>query len=162
MSLSRLSFEYPDIPNHQIVAANREDPTQDESSCLKKCSPFALATFFAAGHSKHVEVAHQVAFELWICMRDERRKDEFKDQQTAVLRNYRAAVFENRNSIPVLKAVQEKTDHLYIGAGRNRLRQICSNHFASGGRVFLRETSLGCIHAGLEVHKHASQMRVEP
>lgn len=34
--------------------------------------------------SEHVEVDHQVGFQLWICMRNERRKNEFNDQQTAV------------------------------------------------------------------------------
>lgn len=84
---SRFRFEYPDVPNHQIVASNRVCPGQDEARCLKKSSPFALATLSTAGDSKHVEVAHQVAFQLRICMRDERRKDEFNDQQTAILRN---------------------------------------------------------------------------
>jgi hypothetical protein len=35
-----------------------------------------------------------VAFQLWICLRYERGKDEFNDQQTAVLRNDCAAVPE--------------------------------------------------------------------
>jgi hypothetical protein len=44
----------------------------------------------------------------------------------------------------------------------DRLRLICGNQFASGGRVFIREAGFCCIHAGFEVHKHGSQMRVEP
>src|ERR1039457_64062 len=161
LSLSWFCFEYPDVPNHQSVASNRVYPGQDEARCLKKRSPFALATFFTAGHSKHVEVAHQVACQLRIWMRDERRKDEFNDQQTAVLRNYRVAVLENSNSIPVLTPVQYMLEHVYIGPRRDRLRQICGNQFASGGSIFIREARFGCIHAGFEVYKHASQMRVE-
>src|SRR5271165_4952474 len=106
LSLSRFCFDYPDVPNHQIVASNRIYPGQDEARCLKKCSPFALAALFTAGDSKHVKVAHQVAFQLWVCMRDERRKDEFNDQQTAVLRNYGAAVVENCDCLRVPKPVQ--------------------------------------------------------
>ena len=98
-SLSWLRFDNPDIPNHQSVASNRIDADQDEARCLKKRFPFALAALFPAGDSKHVEVAHQVAFQLRICMRDERRKNKFNDQQTAVLRNDRAAVLENRDSL---------------------------------------------------------------
>jgi hypothetical protein len=100
-SPSWLRFKYPDVPNHQSVASNWMYPGQNESRCLKKGSPFALASLFTASDSKHVEIAHQVAFQLWICMRHERRKDEFNDQQTAVLRNHRAAVLENSNSFRV-------------------------------------------------------------
>jgi hypothetical protein len=32
------------------------------------------------------------------------------------------------------------------GARRDRLRKICCNQFASGGRIFIREASFGCIH----------------
>jgi len=99
-------FEYPDVLNHQGVASNRVYPGQDEARCLEKRPPFALTTLSTAGDSKHVEVAHQVAFQLWICMRDKRRKDEFNDQQTAVPGNYRTAVLENSDSIPVLTPVQ--------------------------------------------------------
>jgi hypothetical protein len=82
-SLRWLRFENPDVPNHKSVAPDRAHPGQNESPCLKKCFPLTLATLSTAGNSKHVEIAHQVAFQLWICMRDERRKDEFNDQQTA-------------------------------------------------------------------------------
>ena len=106
LSLGRFCFEYTDVPDHQIVGSNRVYSGYKESRCLKKCSPFAFATLSTTGDCKHVEVAHQVAFQLWICMGDERRKDEFNDQQTAILRNYRVAVLENSNGIPVLTPVQ--------------------------------------------------------
>nr|WP_251106632.1 hypothetical protein [Alloacidobacterium dinghuense] len=80
MSLSRFCFEYPDVPNHQIVASNQIYLGQEEARCLKKRSLFALASLFTAGGSKHVEIAHQVAFQLWICVRDDRRQDEFYNQ----------------------------------------------------------------------------------
>src|ERR1700730_254716 len=160
-SLRWLRFENPDVPNQKSVAPDRAHPGENESRCLKKCSPLTLATLSTAGNSKHVEIAHQVGFQLWICVRDERRKDEFNDQQTAVLRNYRPAVPENRNSFPVLKPVQYMFEHVDIGARRDRLGQVCGNQFASGGKIFLREARFGCIHAGFKVHKHASQMRVE-
>src|ERR1017187_5792385 len=147
LSLGRFCLEYADVPNHQIVVSNRVYPGQVESRCLEKRSPFTLAALLTAGDSKHVEVAHQVAFQLWICMRDERRKDEFNDQQTAVLRNYRAAVLENRYSIPVLTPVQYMLEHVDIGARRDRMDQVCGNQFASGGRIFLREARFGCVHA---------------
>ena len=62
MPLSRFCFQYPDVPNHQIVASNRVYPGHAEARGLKKRSPFALVTLFTAGDSKHVEVAHQMAF----------------------------------------------------------------------------------------------------
>jgi hypothetical protein len=101
-----------------------------------------------------------VAFQLWICMQDERRKDEFNDQQTAVLRNYDTAVLENRDCLRIPTPVQNMLEHVYIGARRDRLRKICCNQFASGGRIFIREASFGCIQAGFAVHKHASQIAV--
>src|ERR1017187_4802478 len=155
LSLGRLCLDNSDVPNHQSVASNRVYPGQDEARFLKKRSSFALATLSTAGDSKHVEVAHQVAFQLWICMRDERRKDEFNDQQTAVLRNYRAAVLENSNSIPVLTPVKYMFEHVYMGARRDRLHEIRGNQLAPGGRIFRREAGFGRIHAGFEVHKHA-------
>ena len=53
-------------------------------------------------------------------------------------------------------------EHVYIGARRDRLCQVCGNQFASGERIFLGEATLGCIDAGFEVHQHAAQMGVEP
>src|ERR1035438_5253183 len=53
-SLSWLRFENPDVPNHKSVAPDRAHPGQNESRCLKKCSPLTLATFSTAGNSKHV------------------------------------------------------------------------------------------------------------
>ena len=65
-SLSWLRFENPDVPNHKSVAPDRAHPGQNESRCLKKCSPLALAALSTAGNSKHVEIAHQAAFQLRI------------------------------------------------------------------------------------------------
>jgi hypothetical protein len=65
-SLSWLSFENSDVPNHKSVASDRAHPAQNESRCLKKCSPLTLATLSTAGNSKHVEIAHQAAFQLRI------------------------------------------------------------------------------------------------
>ena len=65
-SLSWLRFENPDVPNHKSVAPDRAHPGQNESRCLKKCSPLTLATLSTAGNSKHVEIAHQAAFQLRI------------------------------------------------------------------------------------------------
>src|ERR1019366_7261635 len=104
--LSRFGFHDCDVANHPMVASNGVHGSDDEACCLKKRFPFALVAFFTAGHSEHVEVAHQEGFQLWICMGDERRKDEFNDQQTAVLRNDGAAVLENGEGICVLTAVQ--------------------------------------------------------
>jgi hypothetical protein len=91
-----------------------------------------LATLSTAGDSKHVEVAHQVAFQLWIWVRDDRRQDEFDDQQTAVLRSHgndRAAVLENRDCVRVPTPVQNMFKHVDIGAGGDRLRKArgCGN-----------------------------------
>ena len=102
-----------------------------------------------------------MAFQLRIWVRDDWRQDEFNDQQTAVLRNDHAAVLENRDCLRVPTPVQNMFEHVHIGARRDRLRQICGNQFASGGRIFIHEARFCCIHAGFEVHKHASQMRVE-
>jgi hypothetical protein len=74
--LSWSCFEYPDILNQQIVISNRVYPCQSEARSLKKRSPFALATLCAAGDNQHVKVAHQVAFQLRICLRDERRNSD--------------------------------------------------------------------------------------
>ena len=161
MALSRFCFDDPNVPRHQSVAANRVYSREDEARFLEKRFPLALAALFAAGDSKHVEVAHQVAFQSRICMRDERRKDEFNDQQTAVLRNDRAAVPENRYRVPVLTAVQDMLEDVDIRAGRNRLHEVRGNEFASGVGIFRRKARSGCIDAGFVVHKHASQMRVE-
>src|ERR1017187_1007844 len=60
-------------------------------------------------------------------MRDQRRKDELNDQQTAVLRNDRAAVLENRNGNFVLTPMQYMFDHVHIGARRDRLSQVCGS-----------------------------------
>src|SRR5438034_2725482 len=51
-SLSWLRFENPDVPNHKSVAPDRAHPGQNESRCLKKCSPLTLATLSTAGNSK--------------------------------------------------------------------------------------------------------------
>jgi hypothetical protein len=65
-SLSWLRFENPDVPNHKSVAPDWAHPGQNESCCLKKCSPLTLATLSTSGNSKHVEIAHQAAFQLRI------------------------------------------------------------------------------------------------
>jgi hypothetical protein len=46
------------------------------------------------------------------------------------------------------RPVQNMFKQVDIGAGGDRLRQICGNQFASGGRIFLGEASFGCIDAG--------------
>src|SRR6266404_1802996 len=94
-------------------------------------------------------------------MRDERRQYEFNDQQTAVLRNDCAAVPENSNSFRVPIPVQDMFEHVHIGAGRDRLAQVCGNEFASGGKIFIRKARFSCIQAGLAVDKHALQLGVE-
>lgn len=65
-SVSWLCFENPDVPHHKSIAPDRAHPGQNESRCLKKCSPLTLATLSTAGNSKHVEIAHQAAFQLRI------------------------------------------------------------------------------------------------
>ena len=94
-------------------------------------------------------------------MRDERRQYEFNDQQTAALRNDCAAVPENSNSFRVPIPVQDMFEHVHIGAGRDRLGQVCGDQFASGAKIFIRKARFSCIQAGLAVDKHASQMGVE-
>src|SRR5208337_355084 len=94
-------------------------------------------------------------------MRDEWRQYEFNDQQTAVLRNDRAAVPENSSSFRVPIAVQDMFEHVHIGAGRDRLGQVCGDQFASGGKIFIRKARFSCIQAGLAIDKHAFQMGVE-
>jgi len=115
-SLSRLRFENPDVSDHEGVAADRVDAGQGEACRFKERSPLPFAAFFAAGDGEHVEIAHQLAFQLWIRVRDERRKDEFDDQQTAVLRNAGAAVFEDGDCVRILTAVQDMFDHVDVGA----------------------------------------------
>jgi hypothetical protein len=65
-SLSWLRFENTDIPNHKSVAPYRAHPRQSECRRLKQYSPLTLATLSTAGNSKHVEIAHQAAFQLRI------------------------------------------------------------------------------------------------
>jgi hypothetical protein len=64
IAVSRFCFEYRDVPNHSSIVSNRVYADQDEACCLKKYSPFSLATLFTAGDSKHVQVAHQVAIAI--------------------------------------------------------------------------------------------------
>ena len=111
-SLNRLRFENPDVSDQEAIVSDRPYAGQDKSRCLKKRSPFALAALSPAGDSKHVEVAHRVTFQLRIWMRDERRKDKFNDQQTAVLRNGCVAILEHLYSIPVLTPVQYMLKHV--------------------------------------------------
>jgi hypothetical protein len=74
------------------ITANRVDSGQVKTCRLKECPPFTLTSFSAARNSKHVEVAHQVAFKVRVCLTDQRREYELDDQQSAVLRNHGAAV----------------------------------------------------------------------
>ena len=74
------------------ITANRVDSGQVETYCLKERPPFTLTSFSAACNGKHVEVAHQVAFKVLICLTDQWRQYELDDQQSAVLRNHGAAV----------------------------------------------------------------------
>ena len=80
---------------------------------------------------------------MWICMREERRRNSTINKLQFC--GYRATVLENSNSIALLLPVQYMLEHAYIGARRDRLREICGNQFASGGSIFLREASLGWI-----------------
>ena len=97
---------------------------KSEACRLQDCLPLALAALFAAGDGEHVEVAHQVAFELRIWMGDERGEDEFNDQQGAVLRDDCAAILEDRNCIRVFTPVQHVLEHVDIGAGGDELGQV--------------------------------------
>ena len=50
---------------------------------------------------------------------------------------------------------------MYVGAGRNRLGQICHQQLAPRGNLFAREALLRCLHARLEINEHTSKMGME-
>ena len=79
----------------------------------------------------------------------------------AVLRNYGAAVLENRDRLRVPTPVQNMFEHVHVGAGWNRLGQIRRQQLAPGGDLFVREARLRCLHAGLEIDEHTSKMGME-
>jgi hypothetical protein len=60
-SLSWLRFENPDVPNHKSVAPDRAHPGQNESRCLKKCSPLTLAMLSTARRVDVIELQYYAA-----------------------------------------------------------------------------------------------------
>lgn len=143
------------------ITPNRVDSGQTKACCFKKCSPFTLTSFSAAGDSQHVEVTHQVGFQVRIGMRDQRRQDELDDQQSAVVRDDGAAVFENGDRVRIAMSVQDMLEHVHVGSGGNGLGEIGCQQAAPGGCFFGGEARFGYLNTGLEINEHAAKMGME-
>ena len=144
-----------------LVVDDREGAGEDEACGVQECAPLALAALFAAGDDEHVEVAHELAFDLRIGVRDERWEDELDDQQSAIGGEDGAAVFEHDDGVFVLAAVQDVFEQVDVGACGDGVHEIGGDELAAGGRVFGGEAWPGGFDAGLEVDQHAAQMGVE-